>query len=433
MRTNDLFIRIFLVLGGLTIAAASYSVFYIGSRPHMWDKLWVIMINNFNFWFLLITGLAYAIWRKWKNSDEVTWLEFPIQLLVGCILTFGIFGAVALKSTGLHDTETWNGKAIRATHMEAWTQEVEVESCDDDGNCTTSTFYVNHPEHWYIDTSNAEVVSISRRTYNNYIQLWGKDHHVELYRSDEAIFSDGDKYVIDWNGSRETIIPTAVQHDYINFLKASKSIKLRSGLTKNYTHLLKPYPTIGSSNYGNIFLNRVVKADVDVPNEWINAVNQQLNMALVNLGSYKEVNLLVYIVNSSDRGFIHALEEHWTYGKKNDVTLIIGMTEFPNVKWANAMVFSGNEGLVADLSSSVEQMSDLTDPKNFSTNFLRHVSEKFKRVPMATMDHLLHDIEIPFWALLVMILLLGASIGFVSFVVENNTIRTFKFKRYRRY
>lgn len=441
MRLNNLdykeiMVKVVLLLGALTLLAAIASVGYLLFNPHLWDKLWKVMSYNMNFWFLMVTGFIYGLWRKHKNPVEFTWREYPIQLFGGIIVTIGCFGSFLFYTSGLDDTEVWNGWVTVSEYYEEWEEEVTYPEthCTGSGDnqiCTTvmKTRIDYHPPYWQVRTSNGETVSISRNTYNKYVKRFGGHVEHNLSRINQVSIGDGDKYVATWNGEEKIMVATSVEHSYVNYLKASQSIGKFSGVSGPYQDFLLSYPRVTGGNFGLIEFNRVVSAGVDLPVAWKTIVDNELDKSLAYLGKQKELNVVVYTVPTTDKAFLHALEEHWVFGKKNDVVVVLGTPEFPKVSWAGVMVFHGNHELKVKLRDSILAMNDISDPKLFSELLVNHFIEYFKRVPMEELEYLLHDIEMPFWALLIVWLLVGTSIFVISFVLENNETRNWRFKR----
>lgn len=382
----------------------------------------------------MVVGLFYGFYRKYKNPIEFTWLELPIQSLAGIIVTIGCFGTFLFWSSGLEDTEIWNGRVSIAEYYEEWIEEVTYyeEVCSGTGESRSCTNVMRtrndyHPPYWQIITSNNETVSISKSNYQKYVSQFGGHIEKNLSRTNQVSYGDGDKYIATWNGKKETMIPVSVEHKYVNYLKASKSLHKRSGVSISYQDYLLPYPNVTGGKFGQIEFNRVVSSGDNISAEWKTIVNKELDKALAYIASQKQLNIVVYTVNTSDRAFLHTLEEYWTFGKKNDVVVVLGITEFPKVDWAGVMVFHGNETLRVKLRDSIVNMDNISDPVVFSQLVVDHINQDFKRVPMAEMEHLLHDIEIPWWIILLVWILVGTVVFVVSFMLENNQTRNRRF------
>lgn len=434
---GDIIVKLIVIVAFICIIASVGSIVYLFMHADQFDKLWKIMIHNINFWIFVITGVVYGFWRKANNPKEFAWIELVGQVIVGFIVTVGLFGAFTFKFSGVHDTEFLNGYVTTAEFYEEWTEEVERTVCDtydDDGNCTSSHIEydeVYHPPQWKSNLTTGHTISIPKTSYGNYVVKFGNEKEIPLTRIDQISIGDGDKYVSKWNGEMERIVPASVTHNYVNYLKASKSIFKRQGLRDVYKHLLLNYPSIHSGRYGAIEVNRTLVAGSSIPNEWMINLDRELDQVLAYMGRQKEVNILVYIVGKTDRGFLHALEEHWIYGKKNDVIVVLSIDKFPTVDWAGIMIFYGNEELKIKLRDSIES-SSITDPVDFANLIKTQINKNFNRVSMSKLEHLLYDIELPWWVILLIFALDATVIVTVAFIFENNTVREFNFRRMRR-
>ncbi len=433
---SDIGAKAIMALAGLCLLGAILSTAYLLFNPGLLDKLSTVMSHNMNFWLIAISGISYGLWRKFRNPQEFTWIELPFQIFISLIVTIGCFGSFLFWSSGLQDFEIWNGSVSKAEYYEEWTEEVTYteQQCTGTGNSTSCTSVLRtrhdyHPPEWKIITSNGEVISISSSNYRQYVSQFGNEKEEDLTRINQVSFGDGDKYVTKWQGNLEAMVPTAVPHQYVNYLKASKSLQRRSGTTSAYVDYLIQYPNVEEGEFGKIEISRVLVSETNVSQNWINTVDKQLDQSLASLGAEKQVNLLVYVVGTTDRGFLHALEEDWTYGKKNDVVLVLGTNDFPNVEWAGVMIFHGNEELRVKLRDAIETQANVSDPQAFVSLFVNHIENYFKRVPMDELEHLLHDIEMPWWAILLVWIMVGTVVFVTSQVIENNQTRKYGFYR----
>lgn len=404
---------------------------YVLFNPQLSSKLFKIVLNNPNFWLLLSLGIGFSFWRKYKKPIEFTRLELGVQIGASFVLLLGLSSGFLMGTAGLHDTEYWNGHVRSATYYEEWTEEVTYyeEECTGTGEnrvCrdVEKTRYDYHAPEWIVTTSNGESVSISSREYRNYVDLFGNEEEMDIVRIDQSSFGDGDKYVTVWQGSQELMVSTAVEHTYVNYLKASRSLTKRSGVSGPYQDLILDYPELHSVGYGEIELNRVLLAGVDAPNDWVQLVDRQIDLAMATLGAEQEVNCLVYLVDTSDRGFLHSLEEEWCYGKKNDVIVVVGVDNFPQVDWSGIMIFSGNEELKVQLRDAIESLGNISDPQVFATLVIDNIKQHFKRVSMSELEYLIYDVDMPWWAVIIMIFVFVVTLLTITAMFENNNIRS---------
>lgn len=410
--------KFILLVGGLLLLAAAVSTAYLLYNIHLLDKLWKIMQVNWVFWVFVVLGVLFALWVKRRNPRELTWPELGLQLGSGVLILLGTFGSVVFFAGNFDDYEIWNGHVTQATYVEGWTE--VVESCDENGeNCSDSDYY--HSPEYYQTLSTGDRLTIGRDAYLKIQARFGNRIWEDLDHLSEALHSNGGQYVTVWDGENDSLIPAAIKKPYVNFVKASGQWRRqRSG---DFENLLLDYPSVYEGVYGHIETDRVLTAGVSVPSGWQQELDAALDQALVRLGSAKQVNLLVYLVNSRSNYFVHDLQQHWHLGKKNDVVLVIGVTEFPHIQWTEVMIFAGNENLKAELSKAVFGLETLTPASTLAETFITQVDQGFERVPMAKYEHLLYEVSIPIWAYLLIGLMNLVSAGFVSLLLTNNRVR----------
>lgn len=405
-------------------------------EPDVLKKMWIVVTNNSIFWITIVISILFGLYQKFSNPDTFTWLELPIQIIGSVAAIFMLFNMFFYTTTDLSDTEIWGGSAIYSEYYEEWTEEYEYESCDSEGNnCTTETTLIYHPPEWYIRTSNDEEVKISENNYNNFVKYYGNEQKEILFRIDQISIGDGNRYYVSNPGGIKPIW-TAVEHPFVNYLAASKSIKLRRGGIEKFRSLLLPYPNIVNGKFGLIEVDRVLSAGVDMPLDWMNKVDEGLDYSLTTLGKQKQVNILVYVVNSADQSFLHALEEHWVYGKKNDVVVIIGSTSFPKADWVSVMAWTDIEEFKITLRNRILNLTDLSEASKLVQTITDQIKLKpenggFLRKPMSDYEYVVADITLPWWANCIVLLLSGLFTWLISYTLKINEINNLRHRRWR--
>lgn len=424
------------IIGGAYLTGIGSFLYLLGNYSVL-IKLWPAIMASSVFWSVFAISIIYIGWRWWQKGEEFTWTERILQVLITILSTFSIYGIFLFTAGDLHDTEVWNGTVKSSSYYEGWTERVETTVCADsnkDGSCKryeTKVSYVDHQPYWQIHTTNGEDIHIKAENYRNLRRHFGNEKFEFIIHPNQSSVGDGNAYHTEWNGSEQLAIPTAVEHPYVNYLKAAKNSILYPSLASEtgYEELLLSYPRVQSSNWGEIELNRVMVAGSRVPQEWIKALDQQLDMIASKLGHAKQMNVLVYVVNTKDRAFLYALESHWTKGKKNDVIVIIGVTDFPKVEWASVMAWTENELFKVQLRDRIEGLKDIQEATVVSNVIADQIGKTpsdggFERMPMKKLEYLIYDIKVPFWTILVVtIIVLIISIS-TSCIMENNNVRS---------
>lgn len=416
------FIGIYMVLTAETGAGPGG---YIG-------KLLLVVRMNFGFWFLIIIAAGFGVYRKLTNPGNFTWTELPLQLAVSVVTLILLFAFFFSTAANLSDLEVWNGYVQKAEYYEEWTERVETRVCtstDKDGHCTswrTDVSYIRHPPTWSLHTT-AGNLNVGRQLYQTYVRYFGNEQKTELYHMNQSSFGDGDMYYVTYQPGFHKVVPASQEHLFVNYLRASDSIKKIQGNLAGFQGLLRPYPRVYEDEFGNIQINRVVEAGVSLPKNWKYDVDKTLDEALTTLGATKEVNVLVYVVRTSNHSFIHALAESWVNGKKNDVIVILGMQEFPKISFAHVMAWTKIEEFKIVLRDRILNCENLADGKAFANLIVEEVAKPplkggFKRMPMAELQYLVSGIRLPWWCQLLIVIIGGAVSWFTSkYFIENGT------------
>lgn len=426
---NKILQRVFLIYSALVLFICVFLIFNLFGDISLIEKMMPIILYNDYFWFLSILGVVFFILRLVANPKEVTIFELFAQVLIGFTLTFGVYSSAVFYFSDVKDSEIWNGYVKKAEYYEEWTQLVTYtqEECSGTGDqkvcvTVTKTRHDYHPPYWILHSSTGDEVRISKENYKNFVSHFKTEKKVEIFRPDQVSFGDGDKYVTDWHKGVNSVIPTATEHDYVNYYKAVKSINRNDFLLEKYASNLLSYPEVRNSTFGKISLDRVLVSNVDLPQKWKSDLSNNLSEKLVYLGSKKQVNLLVYVVNS-DQNFLNALNEHWIGGKKNDVTLVLGVSEFPKLNWAGVLIFYGNEEIKIKLRDNILSLEDISNPNLISDIIEQNVLNYYTRVPMDELKGLTYSIRLPFWLVILTFILLLPPFIYVSMYFENNTLR----------
>jgi hypothetical protein len=404
-------------------------------EPGVFGKVWIVVKHNPAFWIVGLVAAAFGLYRKISYPLEFAWVELLVQIPTSSLAVLSMFSLFFYTSTNMSDSEIWNGYVTTSEYYEAWTEEVTDTECtgtDSNGNCTGTREVkrnVYHPPEWYIHTTNDEKIGISKSVYRGYVSYFGNERKENLFHMNQVSIGDGNRFYTTYSGGANQPIWSAREHPFVNYLKASQSIKLRQGSAASYAGLLLSYPQVYSGSFGPIELDRVLSAGTSVPSDWAQSVDHGLDRALGTLGNEKQVNLLMYVVGTSNRAFLHALEEHWVFGKKNDVIVVIGAKTFPKIDWVDVMAWTDVEEFKIILRNRILELHDLSDSDKLVGTIVSQVSlspEKggFKRKPMAELEYLVSDISLPWWASVLVILFSGLLSWGTSWALINNEFRS---------
>jgi hypothetical protein len=416
----------FLIALGLILTAGV--IFGIKTAYEAGGKMSLVIVNNKGYWIVIILAFVFGFFRKFTNPQKFNWLELPAQLLISFVAITALYAFFYNSSTPLVDTEVWNGQVIRGEYYEAWTERKSENVCDSrdkNGHCTSSHiryYNVRHSPEWKLCTTVGDI-DVSASIYATYVRYWHNEAKKDLYHANQVSVGDGDMFYVRPNN--DLIVPASTEHKYVNYLRASDSIKKVSGSISGFQKFLKNYPRVHSSQFGPLELDRVILAGVRPSNQWVEILDRKLDLALVKLGSSKQVNILVYLVGTADQSFSYALEEQWIKGKKNDVIVIIGSTNFPKPDFVYVMAWTKVEEFKITLRDRIMAMPDLNNSEELADIICSQINKGpqnggFDRMPMAELEYLIGDIKLPWWCQVLIVLVGGGISWATSWYMVNN-------------
>ena len=191
------------------------------------------------------------------------------------------------------------------------------------------------------------------------------------------------------------------------------------GQGEKFSKLVPAYPRV----YNSWDCDRVLTLGLQVPDKalW----NKKLMEINGRLGARKQVNIILVFVNSEDSSYIHALEEKWLGGKKNDLVLIVGATQYPKIDWVRIMSWSRSEDLKVELRDGMMNLNTLDKRDEVLTLIEQQVDQKFVRTPMAQFEYLLASWQ-PSTGVLVTLFVLGilGSVGMTIYFFQADPFET---------
>ena len=368
-----------------------------------------IILANFGFWFNFLVPVVIALFLALTHKEYI-WKEFGIQVAATFAYVAIIYSLLFSVTTDIWDTNYFNGKVASSTYYEEWDEKVtytETYSCGTSKNprtCTRiKTRIDHHPAYYQIKTNLGESISISRGEYLQAKREFGTKF-VNISRSNQVSYGDGDKYVSHPN----KIIPTSVGHTYENLVAVAKDNVIHTKVPKEEIQqlvkvgVLREYPILYEGKYGETKLNRIIDTTGRIKNP--NKQLEILNHITTRVGITKQANPILYIVDSEkyDRSFKDALSQYWKMGKKNDVTLVLGVDKKGNVQWSDVICFTNNTDFIIDMGNAFKDIS-INSP-TVLTKLEYHINKSYIRKPMKEFEYLKENITLEwYWQLLIFI------------------------------
>ena len=347
-------------------------------------------------WMLLmlfilpIPWIAKLIWPR-----EITLPEIGLTTLVAVLLASGVyFLGIAGKT---HDVEVWNGEITGKTRVHGTYEQPYScncrQTCSGSGknqSCsqTCDTCYETHyTVHWNAQSTIGEfgIDSLDRTSRSVYMSL------------------DPQRYVNVRIGE-----PCSRTSAFVNYVKAVPDSLFHANplLAQKFAGLIPEYP----SNIYDIYrINRVLAVNVPVTD--IGAWNNDLGITLRKLGPQKQANAVIIFVNTPDRNYINALESAWLGGKKNDIIIAVGVTQWPHIDWVEVSSWTKQELFKVQLRDELQALGDV-DRAQFMALINKHTTETFVRRSMKDFEYLSDEIEPALWVIILATVLgVLASLG----------------------
>lgn len=341
---------------------------------------------------LLVIPLGWPLIAKALFKLEITWAEMFLNIVIGVAIV--LVGWYAGKYGMMTDTEIINGQVLGK-----YSKEVPCEHsyrCNCHTTCTgsganrscsesCSTCYEhNHDVDWKLKTSVGEIE----------IHRVNRKGDIEPPRFTRAAPGD----------------PVAKSQLYLNYIKAAPDSLFNhlemSDAMKDYAGKVPAYP---SNVYDYHYVDRVIAQglpQVDLA-QW----NLDLANMLRELGPAKQVNTVFVLTAEKSPRYADAIAGSWLGGKKNDVVVVIGSPQFPQIAWVRVLSWTPNELFKVQLRDALLDLKTIDRTQVLSV-WSQMVAKSYQRRNMQDFAYLEDAIEPPPWAIAVLAFLgLGVSVG----------------------
>lgn len=197
--------------------------------------------------------------------------------------------------------------------------------------------------------------------------------------------------------------PVSLTESYINYLKASEhSLFNDSKLLNKYQDRVPDYP---AKVYDYHYVDRVLLDKVDLPEatKW----NRALANMVKELGEKYQVNTIIIFTSVLEQDYYNAVRQKWLGGKKNDVILIVGTPDFPNISWVRVLSWTDNELFKVELQDDVYDLKTITTPEPIMAQMHDHITKNFVRKSMKDFEYLKDEVSPePQWYVIAILLAL---------------------------
>jgi hypothetical protein len=356
-------------------------------------------------WMLLmlfilpVPWIAKAIWPREITLPEIGCTTIVAVLLTSVVYFLGIAGKT-------HDVEIWNGEItgkerVHDTYEEAYSCNCR-QTCSGSGNnrsCsqTCDTCYRTHyTVHWNAASTIGEFGIDSKDWTSRAVYLT----------------PDPARYTVIKTGD-----PCSRDVSFVNYVKAVPDSLFHANplLAQKFAGMIPVYP---NQLYDIYKINRVLPVNVSVPD--IQAWNQDLSMTLRKLGPQRQANAVILFVNTPDRNYINALDAAWLGGKKNDIIIAVGVTQWPRIDWVEVSSWTKQEMFKVQLRDALQDLGEV-DRAKFMELISKYTMDQFVRRPMSDFKYLADEIEPAMWVI-ILALILGvlSSLGLSYYFYKND-------------
>lgn len=198
--------------------------------------------------------------------------------------------------------------------------------------------------------------------------------------------------------------PYAKTSSYVNYVKGAKDSLFN--LEKYNKGQLNSVPEYPSKIFDLYKINRVVDIGANVNN--LQEINDGISNILRTLGSTKQVNIVMAITNKP-RDFAFVVRDKWLGGKKNDVMIIIGTSNYPKIDWVEVFSWSKNQMVNIKLRDDITELGSMSSINVLMWVISDDVNNHFVRKTMKEFEYLDGQIQpsatVIYWALGIGVLL----------------------------
>jgi hypothetical protein len=124
----------------------------------------------------------------------------------------------------------------------------------------------------------------------------------------------------------------------------------------------------------------------DLPD--IDKWNEKLSLVNSNIGTTRECNAIIVIVQNQPREYLYALEQHWLGGNKNDAILVISIGPDGNIVWADTIALVQDSMFKIRLRDGIQDIENIKYMNRIIDNFYKNIMVHFKRKEMKEFEYL---------------------------------------------
>lgn len=329
---------------------------------------------------------------RWAKRRIINYPGIAGALIASLIFVVAIysFGSAGMMS----DVEILNGKVISKTS--------DKVSCRHSYSCHCHTVYSGSGKN---RTSSTECDTCYEHSFD---MDWDVNTTLGTY-SINTIDRQGLAMPPRWSQVKIDE-PVAKEHTYTNYIKASPQSLFNSAanVAMQFQGQLPAHPG-GISDYYHtvrLVLTGIPQAQIDST-----AWNTGIAEILKDIGSSKQVNLVVVITNNQSSLFANALKTEWIGGKKNEAVIVIGAPHYPEIAWVDVFSWSQNDLFNVTLRDDVKNLKTVDRDQILRISYV-DIVKLYQRKSMKDYKYLEDELEPDMW-----IFVLAIVLGVIPFGV----------------
>lgn len=344
-----------------------------------------------NLLILILFPLVWPFIAKKIWHAEISWQEMFLNIAIIVLISIGIWQLG--KNYQTWDVEIWNGQVLG--------KEKTRVSCEHSYPCNCKT------------TKDGTSCDICYEHNNDWD--WSVFTNVGDFTI-ERIDRQGKHEPPRWTKVQKEQ-PVALNKSYTNYVKAvpESLFHANAELNKKFANKIPSYP---SHIYDYHYLDRVLSIGVNVPD--IKKWNDDLSLMLREIGPNKQANVIILFVNEADPSYEYAIQSAWVGAKKNDIVVIIGITNYPDINWVRIVSWTDKQLFKVQLKDDIMDISTVDKDKILST-IKNDTLNLYQRKHMRDFEYLDSEILPPDWVIVlaVMVSTIGSILLSVWFKYYN--------------
>lgn len=353
---------------------------------------------DFTFFLLCIPAIVIPLVMKYKFQSTITGKELALNLVV--VVAIVAVTVYAGSYTGMGDVELINGQVTG--------KEQEKVSCSHSYSCNCRTVYSGSGKN---RTSSTKCDTCYEHRHDFDWNVYTTVGKFEIDRIDRQGKDMPPRWQIVAAGQ-----PVAKSHYYVNYVRGAKDSLFHTLAEETkYQNSIPAYPQVYDYHYAN----RVIPVGLNIPN--INEWNGRLANALKVLGPEKQANVTIIISKESSPMYAKALKNSWLGGKKNDVTVVIGAPNYPEIAWVDVFSWSKQDIVNVSLRNDLVELKT-ADAEGVIATITRNVLKHYVRKPMAEFEYLKDNIDPPTWVIILATLFATIGSGLLAWVFHKHDV-----------